>query len=439
MYLKTCLDYLSQLTQSRLSTYFNKSEGTESLPHLNPPAEDDLSPFAQFCRHYQFSSEELTLITIALAPHLHPGFFDHIVQQYLPQGGEFPLFGGARSNAHRGMLPTGETALFLLAGTDFDHRLAMLPLFDSEHFLYKHKILFLESVNSNEPPLSGRLVLEPEFIEVFTTGKISTPKLSFNFPAQHLSTELTWDDLILDEYTRDQIRELETWIRHNDTLRFELGMHKKIKPGYRAVFYGPPGTGKTLTATLLGKYTGRDVFRVDLSTVVSKYIGETEKNLSSLFDKAENKNWILFFDEADALFGKRTSTSSAHDRYANQEVSYLLQRIESFPGMVILATNARGNIDEAFTRRFQALVYFPLPKPSERLLLWQKAFPEKISLADDVNLEEIAQKFDLTGSNIINIVHFCCLEALENKTTVISKDQILAGIRRELLKEGKTM
>ena len=131
-------------------------------------------------------------------------------------------------------------------------------------------------------------------------------------------------------------------------------MRKRVKPGYRALFHGPPGTGKTLTATLLGKHTGRPVFRIDLSRVVSKYIGETEKNLSRLFDKAEHKDWILFFDEADALFGKRTEIRDAHDKYANQEVAYLLQRIESYAGLVILATNQRGNIDEAFLRRFQA-------------------------------------------------------------------------------------
>src|SRR6185436_18277436 len=134
-------------------------------------------------------------------------------------------------------------------------------------------------------------------------------------------------DLVLHPNTFKHIREIENWLLYNDTL-WQWGIGKKLKPGYRALFHGPPGTGKTLTATLLGKYTGRPVFRIDLSRVVSKYIGETEKNLASLFDKAEHKDWILFFDEADALFGKRTEIRDAHDKYANQEVSYLLQRIE---------------------------------------------------------------------------------------------------------------
>ena len=134
-----------------------------------------------------------------------------------------------------------------------------------------------------------------------TAELVSKPRFSIDFPAEYIETEMEWDDLVLHPTTLGQIRDIENWINHNDTLLREWGMQKKIKPGYRALFYGPPGTGKTLTATLLGKYTGKDVFRIDLSRVVSKYIGETEKNLSRLFDKAKNKNWILFFDEADAV------------------------------------------------------------------------------------------------------------------------------------------
>lgn len=137
------------------------------------------------------------------------------------------------------------------------------------------------------------------------------------------------------------------------------------------MFSGPPGTGKTLTAALLGKSTGRDVYRVDLSMVVSKYIGETEKNLSRVFDAASYKEWILFFDEGDALFGKRTEASSSNDRHANQLTGYLLQKIEDFPGTVIVATNLKSNMDEAFTRRFQNMVHFTIPGPEERLQLWK--------------------------------------------------------------------
>ena len=152
--------------------------------------------------------------------------------------------------------------------------------------------------------------------------------------------------------------------------------HQARLPG---LVLGPPGTGKTLTATLLGKHTGKDVFRIDLSRVVSKYIGETEKNLSRLFDKAENKDWILFFDEADALFGKRTDIRDAHDKYANQEVAYLLQRIERLQRSGDPRDQPAANIDEAFLRRLQSIVQFPMPRPEERYEIWRKTFPSQIA------------------------------------------------------------
>ena len=175
--------------------------------------------------------------------------------------------------------------------------------------------------------------------------------------------------------------------------------------------YGESGTGKTLSACLLGQRCGREVLRVDLSQVSSKYIGETEKNLARLFAAAEDTGWILFFDEADALFGKRTSVSDAHDRYANQEVSYLLQRIEAFGGVVILATNLRHNIDDAFLRRFQSVVAFPMPRAAERLRLWREAFPAAARLEAGLDLERLARQHEVSGGTIMNVVRYACLQA----------------------------
>jgi SpoVK/Ycf46/Vps4 family AAA+-type ATPase len=217
----------------------------------------------------------------------------------------------------------------------------------------------------------------------------------------------------------------------------DWGMGNRLKKGYRVLFHGPPGTGKTLTASLLGKYTGRDVYKIDLSMVVSKYIGETEKNLENLFAKAETKNWILFFDEADALFGKRTSVRDAHDKYANQEVSYLLQRIEDFDGLVILASNMKNNIDDAFIRRFNSIIRFPLPAEEDRATIWKKSFPQDIDFNNRIDVPEVVKKFELTGGNIINVVQYACLKALEKKCKEIYLDDVLSGIKREMHKEGK--
>jgi SpoVK/Ycf46/Vps4 family AAA+-type ATPase len=266
---------------------------------------------------------------------------------------------------------------------------------------------------------------------------MSTPSFGPDFPAQKIETERDWDDLVLSEDILDQIEELKIWIEHNDRLLNEWGMRKKLKPGYRVLFHGPSGTGKTLTATLLGKYTGRDVFRVNLSTIVSKYIGETEKNLEKLFSKADNKEWILFFDEADALFGKRTEVSDSHDRYANQEVSYLLQRVENFNGLVILSSNFKTNIDDAFLRRFNAIIKFPFPDATLRARIWRKSLPEKIKTDKYLDINEVAVRYKLTGGNIINVIHYASLRSMHEKKELITLGNVLKGIKREVEKEGK--
>ncbi len=432
--LSTVIQDLTTILKERLNTYFQPEN---QHPPFQPNGQ--LKDWAAFLNIPQISKEEYTAILMGLATHIQPHFFDTIIQEYMPNGGDFPQFGGVRGKNFRGFLPTGETVLFVLAGEDLEKRTTILELFSPDHFFNKKHILWLEDTPPGEPRMSGKIILSPEYVELLTTSKVSRPRFSLSFPAQLLETKMEWDDLVLSKETFQQIRELETWLKHGNTLMEEWGMARKLKPGYRVLFHGPPGTGKTLTASLLGKYTGRDVFRIDLSMIVSKFIGETEKNLSNLFAKAENKDWILFFDEADALFGKRTSVKDAHDKYANQEVSYLLQRVETYNGLVILATNFKSNIDEAFTRRFQSFIAFQLPRPAERLKIWEKAFPLQVKLADDVQLSTVAQNYEVSGAQIMNVVQYCCLHALENETNVVAMKDIQMGVRKEFNKEGRIM
>ena len=185
-----------------------------------------------------------------------------------------------------------------------------------------------------------------------TTMQTTDPFIS------RLTTTLTWRDSNLPTEVRSKINEIIKWCEASADPLKSWGIERKLKPGYRTLFYGASGTCKTLTATLLGKYSNNEVYKIDLSLAISKYIGETEKNLGKLFDKAKNKDWILFFDEADALFGKRTKVQDTHDRYANLEVSYLLKRMEDYPGLVILSTNYKKDIDEAFLRGFNLIIEF---------------------------------------------------------------------------------
>lgn len=432
------LDFLKNTVVASLQVYFGKTENFE-IPLLTLSFSSENSWLSEFVKSFNPGFEEFILFMLALAPHLQPYLLGKITAEYLPEGGDFPEFGGVKGTNHRDILPTGETAQFILAGNDLEKRLEVQRLFGSEHWFAQKHILWLEPVPEGEPVMSGRIILDPEIVEQIALGKVSKPRFSVDFPAEHIETEMEWEDLVLHPNTMRQIREIENWTIHSNTLLNEWGMKKKIKPGYRALFYGPPGTGKTLTAALLGKSTGKDVFRIDLSRVVSKYIGETEKNLSRLFDKAENKNWILFFDEADALFGKRTDIRDAHDKYANQEVAYLLQRIESYNGLVILATNQRSNIDEAFVRRFQAIIHFPMPRSEERHEIWRKTFPPQIELDSDIDWRQIAARFELTGAGILNVTHYCALEVLADQSRFLDLKRLETAILREFIKEGKVV
>ncbi|PSR18564.1 AAA family ATPase [filamentous cyanobacterium CCP3] len=438
--LERMLQYLEAVIQWRMALYFGNPRPVLETRPLPPT--DWLLPesvLTRFIKSHQLNLEEQLTLLIALAPHLQPNFFDQAITAKLPEPGDYPQIGGWRGKAYRGFLPSGETMLFILAGDNLSDRLRLQKLLSPEHLFAQKQILQVHHPELGEPPMSGRLTMAQDYVDLFLQGRTLPPHFSTQFPAQRIATDMVWDDLVLNSQALEQIRDLETWLIHSPTLLQEWGMKRKLKPGYRALFYGPPGTGKTLTASLIGKYTGRDVYRVDLSMVVSKFIGETEKNLANLFAKAESKGWILFFDEADALFGKRTNVRDAHDKYANQEVSYLLQRVESYNGLVILASNLKSNIDEAFMRRFQTIIYFPAPDRKERLRLWQLAFPAQVVLDDAIHLAELADRYELTGADILNIVQYSCLEALKRGDCLIQASDLLISVRRELAKTGKVI
>lgn len=459
------VDWFAKVVNNRLSGYVQKPAQGESekergflekifssnqnysqnrtdvvrISAVPPNLSDRKAIYADFVRHYNMTSEERLILVLTILPHIQPQLLDafFMTNNNLKRG--FTEFGGIKGNQHGGFLPTVETALFITVGDDLDKRIRMMQTFEPTHFFFAHNILYINNQHANEPSNSAALCMTEEFIDLFTTGKHRTPQFSMDFPAKRLTTKMTWDDLVLDEITSGQLNEIRIWLEHGKTLLYDWGMENKLKPGYKALFYGPPGTGKTLTATLLGKTFNLDVYRIDLSMVISKYIGETEKNLEKVFKRAENKNWILFFDEADALFGKRTNISDSHDKYANQEIAYLLQRLEDYPSLAILATNMRHNIDEAFTRRIQSIIHFPKPEPSERLKLWKSTFSQAITLEETINLDQISRQYELAGGSILNVVQFASLMALQRNAKVISSEDLIRGIRKEYLKEGRTM
>ncbi len=431
------LDWLERVVDARVRLHCGENAEVPSVDDIAAPEATSEAAHARFVRELELGRDARLLLALALAPHLRPQALDVFLSRNAVLERPFTEFGGLVT-AHGGFLPTVETALFLLAGDDLARRLEAGALLGGGHPLFQRHHLALEPQPGLDTLGSARLGAAPELVDRLTLGRIRRPSFGPGFPVRLLTTGLAWSDLVLEPVVMGQIDEIRAWIEHGPALLREWDLGHRLGPGYRCLFHGPPGTGKTLTAALLGQRTGREVFRVDLSLVVSKYIGETEKNLETVFRHAEQQPCVLFFDEADALFGKRTGVSSAHDRYANQEVAYLLQRLEEFQGLVLLASNLKSNLDEAFLRRFQTVVAFPMPRPHERLLLWSSAIPQVCTLEPSILLPEIAERYELAGGSILNVVRFCLLMAWQRQSAVILAADLHEGVRREYLKEGRT-
>ncbi len=254
-------------------------------------------------------------------------------------------------------------------------------------------------------------------------------------------SNLSFDDLILPDVNRRQLNELRNRIRYRSQVYSGMGFEHRLSlgRGLIALFTGSSGTGKTMSAELLGREYGMQLYKVDLAAVVSKYVGETEKNLSRVFREAEDASAILFFDEGEALFGKRGEVKEARDRWANIEVNYLLQRVEEYAGVVILTTNFRQNMDPAFLRRIHVTVDFPRPDAQARLRIWRGMFPAELQRPGDEDLQQIAEQFNLVGGSIKNAVLDAAFRALGENSPTITLRHLVLGIAREQQKQGMAL
>ena len=422
--------WFNQVLTVAIQHYFQQESEYSSLEQLSSPSNGWVE---KVTGEQNVTFHERIVVMLTLMPHICPQILDIFFVQNKNFDRQYTEFGGWKGLSHGGFLPTGETAVFLIAGEDTEKRKSVIEYFQKDHWFYTKNILHLEGAGEGEPFLSGQLRTSDEFLSRVLLNKEYKPDYNIGFPAKRITTKLDWEDLIVDYQVANELEEINTWISSGNTIMEDWGLSRILKAGYRSLFYGPPGTGKTLAATLLGKKNKMDVYRIDLSMIVSKYIGETEKNLARVFDLAENRNWILFFDEADALFGKRTSTNTSNDRHANQEVAYLLQRIEDFLGMIILATNLRSNIDEAFSRRFQSIIYFPMPTEDLRAEIWRKML-KNWPVPVDEELINIAAATELSGGSITNVVRRCALSSVNKKDQSLSQSILKNALQKEKLK-----
>jgi hypothetical protein len=440
-YLNEELTWLRESLRFRYALHFKAEpvayQQFEDIPLPDPAAYP--CPYTELIIEHGFGPLERFILIMALATHLDPSITEVFNITNFETNLLMSEFGAVKGSNGVLLMPSAQTAAFFYYGPDIAAKANILHLFEILHPITYLQLLELGPVGIGEPPTFGVLVVKHELLDLIWVTRPRTPRFGSEFPAKVITTKLDWSDLVLDSRVFKQLEDILTWLKYHEVLLNEWGMRRIVKPGYRALFFGPPGTGKTLCATLLGKHAGLEVFRIDLSMIVSKYIGETEKNLAKVFDAAERKNWILFFDEADALFGKRTNVQDSHDRYANQEVSYLLQRVEEYEGLVLLATNLRSNLDDAFTRRFQSVIHFPMPRQEERIQLWRQSIPAAATLDADLDLGTIAMQYELSGGAIINAVQYASLQTIKEGSTTITKKVLIEAIKREYHKEGKTV
>ena len=428
------MSWVSDKIDQRLDSFFEKGD-LEHKKILPPDIAEDKSIYADYITTYCREEEERFIIAMALATNFMPELFDRFLIKNKAIGKNFTEFGGNISDKSGNIfIPTLRTVAFILFGDNIANYFNLQFYFEDKHFFKTQNIVLLNQEQNSL--LDSKLNIGQEFLQKVTNGNEYKPNYSSNFPANLITTDLDWSDLVLENHIFDEIEIINTWLKNKHQIVENKLLSKKINKGFKCLFYGPPGTGKTLSATLLGKKNKLDVFRIDLSQVVSKYIGETEKNLASIFDIAENKNWILFFDEAESLFSKRTSVSDSKDKFANQETAYLLQRVENYNGLIILATNLKPNIDLAFSRRLHSVIHYAIPNSLQRKKLWVNAL-HGIADISDSKIQKIAETYQISGGSIKNVIQFAWLKSKADNTS-IKIENLMIGIRRELTKDGKS-
>ncbi len=295
---------------------------------------------------------------------------------------------------------------------------------------------------ASHPPTSGMSTppaVRPTLQDLFAAARAQASH-NLGELAHKVEARYGWDDIVLPSDQLSQLKEICQQVKHRHVVYDEWGFDRKLSlgKGLNALFAGPPGTGKTMAAEVIARELQLDLYKIDLSQIVSKYIGETEKNLDRIFREARASYAILFFDEADALFGKRSEVKDAHDRYANIEVGYLLQKMEEYDGIAILATNLRQHMDDAFVRRMHVIIEFPFPDEEYRRRIWEVTFPHEAPLAEDVDFGLLAREIKLAGGNIKNIALAAAFYAAED-VGVVSRRHLMRAARREYEKLGRTL
>lgn len=427
------INWLSQTLSNRVADYYANQNSQPLDLTLAQPNHSKQTKYGKWIAQYKLTTNERLTLMLALVAELRPSQLDILLTP--PADQHRSLFGGYLEN--NSLIPTLDSALFLLAGDNLLSRMQTEPQLQHSSKLYQCWLLDKPS-SEDGPKRHGNQILQlsARCKHFLITGIDDDAISEAQVAAEKIESDLSIDELVLSSHCKARLEDLQLWLDHGDKLSANSNLKRLLPKGYRALFYGPPGTGKSLTASVLGKQVGKPVYRVDLSQLVSKYIGETEKNIDTLLSEAERYDWLLFFDEADALFGKRTDVNSSNDRYANQNTSFLLQRLETCHNTIILASNLKDNFDEAYIRRFHSVVYFAKPDSTQRSALWRlylAPFDNPTLLQSDV-IQSLATSFETTGAQIANICRSLALQ--QQAGTALTNHLVSHACHVELSKQG---
>lgn len=421
------LEWLSQVLDVSFAAHFQQDP--KNWQELSPPPVDQTSSYGSFVIRYELDNYSRLALALSLAPNLKPQTLDLFFVRNKNLDRSFTEFGG-KWNSQGGFLPTLQTLLFIITANDPMLFLKGYELLSPDHVLQQNEVINFSETEKHEAKINAQFNLNPHWFDHFVTGKPLAHSLNHQF-GEVLTTPLSWHDLVVDPLTQAALHEITTWCQHQHTILKDWDLQQKLKPGYRALFYGPTGTGKTLSAALLGKELNKTVYRIDTTSLVSKYIGETEKNLAQLFKTASQRDWILYFDEADTLFSKPLNAQSANDHHVNAINASVLKQLSDFAGLAILATERKTNIDPRFYPLLQNSIYFPPPNAQQRLQLWQNAFNGTPQLASEINLNTIAENHELTAASILNVLRYCAITAIRKNSNTVSLQDLMEGITRE--------
>ncbi|ANQ51482.1 ATP-binding protein [Flammeovirga sp. MY04] len=426
---------LSNLVDALEYSIYKKAED-RNVFDIIPINFNDESNLTQLINEYDLDFFDLQLIALAYAWEYQPNVLHPLVLGF-NEAETREHFGGKLDRETAKFFPDLKTFIALFFPKE-ERQSAILKYTSDNYCLIKYGIITFSKENySGEGRYNQRIHLSVNYVQYLMGG--SKPRLDHepDFPARLLTTKVAFDDIIHTDQTKDDLHHIKKYMSVRPVLKTRPELKKKINTTHIIVFSGSPGTGKSLTATSLGQEFELPTYTLDLSRVLSRYVGDFEKAMERVFSRLEGRDCILFIDEADSIFTKRQEeVKETKDKYSNQEMSYLLQRLERFEGIVILATNVqdiRSHLDKAMLRRISTIIEFPFPKQPERQQLWEKALPEGFTYDEGV-LEKISTGYQLTGANISNIISGVIIEALYNNVTAITFEMLEPIMQKEYFK-----